>query len=476
MPPLGVGHADGDLAVEAAGAAQRLVDGVDAVGGADDDDVLPRLEAVHQREELGDHAALDLTLGLLALGCDRVELVDEDDRGRLLARLLEDLAQPLLGLAVEAPHDLGAVDVEEVHVGLGGDRLGEQRLAGARRPVQQHALGRVDAEPLEQLGVLERQLDHLAHLGHGVAQPADVVVGDLGAPRLLDLDVLGEQLDLGLLGDAHDAARAHRDDAQADLLQREGGLREEGPEDVVGCALAVEAAGGALVHGGGHDVAGEERAPEEGLAQRLARAGEAEVLLRRRQHDAPRRLGVGRADLHVVADGDVGVGALQAIEAHELEPLVVGVGWEHDGGGGALADDLDHVPLLEAQLGDVQAGGALADVLRLGGAHLQPNRVLLWHRDPPRRVWSGSLAGLARKVPAASAAGGAAFGARACAARSREPASGGSLAPRLQARRLLWLRPAGSGTTGCGQWCGPVWPLLKRVSCQRSIPGSWSRM
>ena len=47
-------------------------------------------------------------------------------------------------------------------VALVRDRARQQRLAGARRAVEQHALGRIDAEPLEQFGVAQRQFDHLA--------------------------------------------------------------------------------------------------------------------------------------------------------------------------------------------------------------------------------------------------------------------------------------------------------------------------
>ena len=67
--------------------------------------------------------------------------------------------------------------------------LGEPGLAGARRAVQQHALGRIDAEPGEQFGIAQRQLDHLAQLADGVAHAADVVVVDVGAAgaRFLEL-------------------------------------------------------------------------------------------------------------------------------------------------------------------------------------------------------------------------------------------------------------------------------------------------
>ena len=59
-PAILVGHADDDLAVEAAGAAQRLVDRFGPVGRGDDDEVLPRLDPVHQRQQLRDQALLGL--------------------------------------------------------------------------------------------------------------------------------------------------------------------------------------------------------------------------------------------------------------------------------------------------------------------------------------------------------------------------------------------------------------------------------
>ena len=70
-PAALVGHADDDLAVEAAGPAQRLVERLGPVGGGDDHQILPRLEPVHQRQQLGDQPLLGLAGDLAALGRDR---------------------------------------------------------------------------------------------------------------------------------------------------------------------------------------------------------------------------------------------------------------------------------------------------------------------------------------------------------------------------------------------------------------------
>ena len=57
------------------------------------------------------------------------------------------------------------------------DRLGEQRLAGAGRAVQQDPLRHLGAERLEALRVGE-ELDDLAQLVLGLLDPGDVVPGD----------------------------------------------------------------------------------------------------------------------------------------------------------------------------------------------------------------------------------------------------------------------------------------------------------
>ncbi len=79
-----VGDADDDLAVEAAGAAKRLVERFGPVGRGDDDGVLARLDPVEQGQQLGDEPLLGLAGDLAALGRDRIDLVDEDDRRRAL--------------------------------------------------------------------------------------------------------------------------------------------------------------------------------------------------------------------------------------------------------------------------------------------------------------------------------------------------------------------------------------------------------
>ena len=114
---------------------------------------------------------------LAAGGAHGVELVDEDDGRRVLAGLLEQPPDARGAQAGEHLDERGGRLGEELGAGLLGHGLGEQRLAGAGRPVEQDALGHARAEVAEALGVLE-ELDHLAQLVLGLVGAGHVVPAD----------------------------------------------------------------------------------------------------------------------------------------------------------------------------------------------------------------------------------------------------------------------------------------------------------
>ncbi len=81
------GQREEELAVEAAGAAQRRVDRVDAVRRADDDHLAAVVEPVHEREQRRHERAVDLVLLARAHRRQAVDLVEEDNGGAHLVRL-----------------------------------------------------------------------------------------------------------------------------------------------------------------------------------------------------------------------------------------------------------------------------------------------------------------------------------------------------------------------------------------------------
>ena len=189
--PLHVGRVEDHPAVEAAGAQQRRVEDVGAVGRGDDDHVGVGVEAIHLDQDLVQRllalvvAAADARA---ALPPDRVDLIDEHDAGGVALGLLEEVAHAARADADEHLDELGAGDAEEGHAGFAGDGAGEQRLARAGRSDQQHAARDARAERGEALGELE-ELDDLLQLFFGFVGAGHIVEGDCGAvggdqPRL----------------------------------------------------------------------------------------------------------------------------------------------------------------------------------------------------------------------------------------------------------------------------------------------------
>ncbi len=166
---------------------------------------------------------------------DGVELVDEDDAGRLLLGLLEEIAHARGSDTDEHLHELGAREEKERHVGLARDSPGQERLARARGADQQHALGDASAQPLVLLGVLE-EVHHLHELRLGLLHARDV-----GKRRLELLPVV----DLGF-GAAEGqrlgrppAHPAHDEHPEADHQSQ----RHDPPEDEVPPERAFDAPG-----------------------------------------------------------------------------------------------------------------------------------------------------------------------------------------------------------------------------------------
>src|SRR6202012_3047067 len=88
-----------------------------------------------------------------AVAPDGVDLVHEDDAGRVLLGLLEEVAHARGADADEHLKEFRAGDLKERHAVLAGDVAGEQRLAVAGRPGDDLAGRDPRAKRLELLGV-----------------------------------------------------------------------------------------------------------------------------------------------------------------------------------------------------------------------------------------------------------------------------------------------------------------------------------
>eukprot|EP00962_Isochrysis_galbana_P021853 scaffold6456_cov98-Isochrysis_galbana.AAC.4 len=193
-----VRRGEGKFPVETAEAAEGGIDVGRARRGGQHDDALVGLHAVQQGQKLRHNTLLQLALRLVALGRQRVQLVNEDDGRRVGLGLLKHLPQRGLGFTRPLRHDLRAVDRPKPHAGLGPDGRGDHCLAGTGRAVDDDSAGGADTEVVEDLGLLERQVDELLQLGQLLVKAADVAVAHRGVLHglLFGQLVLGKYLRL----------------------------------------------------------------------------------------------------------------------------------------------------------------------------------------------------------------------------------------------------------------------------------------
>jgi hypothetical protein len=152
-----------------------------------------------------------------------------------------------------------------------------------------------------------------------------------------------------------------RHDRQPHLLQGKG-RRIEKLADMLG-HIGIDP----LVSGGGDGVAFAEGPACEAALQGLRGAVEADIVLCRGENDLGRGLRRGFLDFDIVARPHAGVGALQPVQADDVEARVLVVGSQRPRGCRPLADDLDDVALGQAKVLhqlDRQACHAMAAVDR----------------------------------------------------------------------------------------------------------------
>src|SRR5207245_1877920 len=163
--------------VEPAGSRQGRIENVSAVRGGDDDHAVPGLEPVHLREDLVERLLLLVVAPdaktRAAAASDGVELVDEDDRGRRLARLGEQVAYARRANADDRLHELRCGLAEEGDLRLPGHGTREQGLAGARRPDEEDSFG-YGAPKARVLLRLTQEVDELLELLLDLIDPGDV--------------------------------------------------------------------------------------------------------------------------------------------------------------------------------------------------------------------------------------------------------------------------------------------------------------
>ena len=134
-----------------------------------------------------------------ALAAHRVDLIDEDDAGRGLLGLVEQIAHTGGAHAHIHLHEIGTGDGVEGHARLACAGTGQQSLTGTRRAHQQHAVGDAGAQTVELAGIFEELHDlfqlglfliRTGHISKGGLALVVVLVLHLGAAHIHDVAAL----------------------------------------------------------------------------------------------------------------------------------------------------------------------------------------------------------------------------------------------------------------------------------------------
>ena len=160
--------------VEAARRDQRGVERVGVRRGRDDQDSIGRAHRVELLAERRDQPRARFPrLGRRqqVLERERLGLVEKQHRRPLGHRDLQDFLQQIAGVGGELRGEVHQLQVIEDRARRRGERLGELRLPGARRSVEEQPLRRLDAPLPVEVGLAERESESLERRSSPAASP-----------------------------------------------------------------------------------------------------------------------------------------------------------------------------------------------------------------------------------------------------------------------------------------------------------------
>ena len=197
---LQIGLVNNDAPVKAAGSQQRFIQNFGPVCGCQDHDALGGVETVDLTQQ-GVQGLVVIAQTLVAPVTHRVDLIDEDDAGRHLGSLLEQVTDTVGAYAHEHIVKVGAGDGEEGNTCLAGYSLGDQGLTGTGGTHQQGTLGQLGTDVGVLAGVVQ-EVDDLLQAFLGLVLTGNVSEGNAGF-------FFHIHLGLGFADAAHHTVAAH---------------------------------------------------------------------------------------------------------------------------------------------------------------------------------------------------------------------------------------------------------------------------
>ena len=161
LTPLHVGLVDDNLPVKAARPQQGCIKDIGPVRRTQDDEALLVVKTVHLDEQLVERLLPLIVAAQIihAALTDCIQLINEDDAGRLLARRTEEVADTACTDADEHLNEIGTGNAEEGNARLSCNGTCQQGLSRSGRADEQDALGNLAADVRILLGRLKEVND-----------------------------------------------------------------------------------------------------------------------------------------------------------------------------------------------------------------------------------------------------------------------------------------------------------------------------
>src|SRR6266853_1922376 len=146
-------------AIKSSRTQQCWIEHVWPVSSGDQDDALVRFESIHFHQQ-GIQGLFAFVVATAQSGAavpsDRVNFVNENDAGRILLALFEQIAHSARADADKHFHEVRTGNREKRHIGFARDGPRQQGFARSRRPDKQHAFRDAPAQLLKLLRILQK--------------------------------------------------------------------------------------------------------------------------------------------------------------------------------------------------------------------------------------------------------------------------------------------------------------------------------
>jgi hypothetical protein len=175
-----IGSSYHHLTVDAASTQKGRIEDFRAIGSSEEDNALAGVETIHFRQELveGLLALIVMLHGMYPARLPHyIQLIDKDDRWRLLLRLLKEITHSCCAHPSKHFHKLRATQAEKWYMGLARHGPGQESFARAWRTNQQHALGNPTTQSHVSLW-LPQEIDNLLEFFLGLLGIRHISKGD----------------------------------------------------------------------------------------------------------------------------------------------------------------------------------------------------------------------------------------------------------------------------------------------------------